>query len=342
MNNNLRHFLLRSNFLLSFLYFTKRCVYEKKFFREIERRKSLCLFDVDELSKPLSICPIDYCPDNNMYGLSAILKEYCGLPLSKPIKACIEHGLYFGDYVSKDEKYYPKSLKIVTFSNYREEKIKKTSCKRDIFLIGPYIKYAHSLLSEDEISKIKQQYGRILLVFPLHSIVGADNNFNFKELINEIFRQKARFDSIWICVYYLDLLKIDIIDEYRRNGFKIVTCGHKYDLNFMNRQRTLIELSAGTMSNDVGTHVGYSIALNKPHYIYRQEVETCYANEVIKKKHADNIIQETSSVYKNEREEVYKAFSSDDFVITSAQQNLIEKYWGSLTPLSPNILQSLK
>lgn len=341
MNNNLRHFLLRSEYLLSLIYFIKRLFYKKIFFKEIDRRKDLEIFDINELSSPLSICPIDYCPDNNMYGLSAILKSYCGIPLDKPIKSCMEHGLYFGDYVSRDENYYPKYLKIITLGKYREEKLRKKGCARKITLIGPYINYAHSLLTEYEMMRIKEQFGKILLVFPSHSIEGARSEYDFNNFLQEICRLKSAFDSVWVCFFFADLDRRNFVDAYEKNGFKIVTCGHKYDLNFMNRQRTLMELSAATMSNDVGTHVGYSIALKKPHYIYRQKIENLYDNGALEKKHTDNILQESSHSYLSDRAEVYRAFSNDDFVITEEQLKVVEKYWGHLVPLSAKDLRGL-
>ena len=133
----------------------------------------------------------------------------------------------------------------------------------------------------------------------------------------------------------------NLIDSYKAQGFKIVTCGHKYDLNFMNRQRTLFELADASMSNDIGTHVGYSIALNKPHYIYKQKIETFYDNGAIEKKHTDNITQESSSSYLNAREEIYKAFNLSNLIITDKQIKVIEKYWGNIHPLSLEEIRSV-
>lgn len=60
--------------------------------------------------------------------------------------------------------------------------------------------------------------------------------------------------------------------EYMDNGFTIVTAGYQSDFRFLKRLKTFIKLSDFTMSNAVGTHVGYCVVLDKPHYIFSQKI----------------------------------------------------------------------
>lgn len=56
-------------------------------------------------------------------------------------------------------------------------------------------------------------------------------------------------------------------------GYTIVCPGNRFDPRFLSYQRDMIELSGMTMSNDLGTHIGYIVALNGPHYMFKQKVE---------------------------------------------------------------------
>ena len=104
--------------------------------------------------------------------------------------------------------------------------------------------------------------GRTLLVFPSHGIIGVTATFNNDEFIEEIERVRKDFDTVLISLYWTVVLNPDLVASYEALGYKIVTSGHRFDLNFLSRQRSFIELADYTMSNNLGTHVGYCIHLN--------------------------------------------------------------------------------
>ena len=54
---------------------------------------------------------------NAFYGIGRVLREYCGAPHS--LKACVEHGVYFGSYVSNAELERSDLPALVTFGDAR-------------------------------------------------------------------------------------------------------------------------------------------------------------------------------------------------------------------------------
>ena len=71
--------LKESFFLLSFYntyYYVKN---KKKFWKEINRRKAMSIFEYKELVKPIPFCTIETIKDSNFYGQAYALKQYAGV-----------------------------------------------------------------------------------------------------------------------------------------------------------------------------------------------------------------------------------------------------------------------
>ena len=89
-----------------------------------------------------------------MYGISYTIKKYINEPINKNLNVHFEHGIYLGNYISKDTLIsFPK--KIITFGDERKKHLSAASNK-NIIAIGPYILYAKSLLDTFEIKKNKK------------------------------------------------------------------------------------------------------------------------------------------------------------------------------------------
>lgn len=260
---------------------------------------------------------------NSFYGIGNALREYS--IYRKPIRACIEHGVYFGDYVDPKETYKTRLPAVITFSKNREKHIKKYTTK-PVFCIGPYINYVDGILNEDDMSGIKQELGKTLLVFPTHSIDRVESKFNIQELIDyvEFIKTKHKFDTVIVCLYWKDIeLNKDI--PYLDQGYRVVTAGNRNDSNFLKRLKTFIQLSDYTISNSVGTHVGYCIALNKPHHIFGQEIR--HIGDSINDVKSESI--DTNKLTREkEMNEVLNEFCNYSEHITNNQIKICNKFWG--------------
>jgi len=242
----------------------------------------------------------------------------------------LEHGTYYEDNPNSAEQmgYINRSLikTVYTFSERRkkvlEEYLKIKNLTRNIIPVGPYILGCNNFHSSNELQLLKQKYGKTLVVFPSHSIEYAKSEYDGNTLLEEIQRIKQNFDSILMCFYWMDIIE-KRHELYEKAGFTIVTAGHRSDPNFLPRLKDIIQLSNLTMSNNVGTHVGYSICLNKPHYLFSQTLKynittNPFAPDGIKNIDSSNINQLFASY-----------FGKFSFEITTEQINFIEEYWGA-------------
>lgn len=268
------------------------------------------------------ICSREVYRANSFYGIGNSFRNYAGV--SDCIKACIEHGVHFGDYVNEQELGGSGLPCLVTFGPARLEHIRAVS-DVPVVAVGPYIVYAEDYLDEAEFAVAKNKLGKTLMVFPSHSVDRVKVSYELAELLSEIDRIKTlyRIETVLICLYYRDLLN-GAADAYEREGYCVVTAGYREDSLFLERQRSLIKLADFTMSNNVGTHVGYCVCMNKPHYVFDQE----------KKYSADSSFDSTE--YRNafeesltlEKTEVAEAFSSFENSLTAQQQKVMSRYWG--------------
>jgi hypothetical protein len=308
-------------FLKNTLYFVNKNPYQqRKFKEEIDKRANLSFGDIEGLANYINL----YSPftneihkANDYYGHATILKKFLGLNNNHSFKFVMEHGVYLDDQVASidlDNKFST----IITCSSYRKPVLKKHYKK--VYTIGPYFHYAEHLLSEDKLRKEKKRLGKTLLVFPSHSAPGIEAKFSVENLCQQIKGLKKEFETIRICLYWQDVLK-GAAEIYQSYGFECVSAGHVIDPNFLNRLKTIIELSDETASNDIGASIGYCILMNKPHFILKQPLHfkgTKYQVGLVEEYHS-------SKTYK----EIMSAFSKRQNKITKEQNRVTDFFWGT-------------
>jgi len=114
-------------------------------------------------------------------------------------------------------------------------------------------------------------------------------------------------------------------------------------LNFVSRLKSIISLADFTMSNATGTHIGYCIYMNKPHYIFRQKIERTFdkSGKIIENSTFRN--KEQCLTLEEEKAELFDAFSEICDEITPKQRDVINKYWGvSSIRTKEELIQLLK
>ena len=292
---------------------------------EIESRKKLPFTDVENLAKNIKDTHFSEVLRGEIflarYGMNRVLKKYAGFPMDYKIHVLFEHGVIYTDYVSGGFRIH-EYLPSMVASQYRINILKQQKGYKGAYAIGPYIHYANPLLTKEEIKAEKERLGRTLLVFPSHSV--NTTNYNIEEFINKIKETSKDFDSVRICMYYQDvLLKRHV--SYQKEGFEVVTAGNYNDYYFMPRLKSIIKTSDITMANDIGTHLGYCIYLNKPHYLFKQSIALEHDNEF-----DGNIVNEgiTREKFSNNVANITKLFSEYHENITKEQYELISYLWG--------------
>lgn len=288
----------------------------------IEERKSIDLFDFISLSKDMPRRRNTIQNELQLYGTMDDLCKYANkTKLKGNIK--LEHGLYLGGYSNITLETKLLITKHITYSDYRESWLCKTMSKEDIIKIGPYIHYSEGLLQKSEIKQLKIKLGKTLIIFPSHSIPGITLEYDIHLFLDEINHIKTKYDfkTVIVCFYFNDIKNGTHI-EYEKQGYRITCAGHKYDRYFLSRLKSIIELGDVTMSNKMGTHLGYCIYLNKPHYLFNVKVKHEYkgAKEVRTLKEL-NLLEKELTQFNDE----FGVYSED---ISISQYNLTNYYFG--------------
>lgn len=300
----------------------KNCIYNFKIFFTTRKNKKCLLFDYKNIINNKKFFCHEYYRGNFYYGISKILKDYSDY--NKKIPCCIEHGIYFGNFINEYETIYNDLPGIITFGETRKKIIRDNNYKKNIFEIGPYIYYANELYSSEEQIKLKQIYGKTLLVFPSHSVDKVSTVFDCNLFINKIkkFKKEYNFDTVIVSLYYRDI-ELGHDQKYVDAGFKVVSAGRREDYNFLNRLKSFINISDYTISNSVGTHIGYCIFLGKPHMVFSQII-----NYDIKDGYYSSIENTFMSSSIKQKNEIISCFSDYTEAITKRQYDVCEKYWG--------------
>jgi hypothetical protein len=310
----------KSSFLLLHLHnLCYRIANRKKFYREVQRRQSFSAFDYRALAQPIPFYPIEPVMDVNLYGHAAAIKAYAGI---YKLRFALEHGLYYGDNVLL-ATFCRTTRRLITLSEHRK-KVIQSKVSKPVVAIGPYVHYAATLLSDEQISKMKNTHGRTLLFFPSHSCTSGDQQYDPAGTVAALrsLAAEKRFQTVVVCMYYYDILHFGYAQQYERAGFKVATAGHRWDLNFLRRLKTIIALSDYTASNAVGTHVGYCLYMGKPHYIF-------------------DPVTADDNYGKPDYMEIQAAFLEWRDAITPAQHAVVSKYWGFDAIRSAEELKSL-
>lgn len=292
---------------------------------EIERRRQLSIFELEQLSAELPYAPEERVIDNNLYGYGRYLKEFANI--TTDLKSYLEHGLFLGRIVHEDQ-YHWHFPRVITMSEHRREILREKLPEKESLAVGPYIHYTRGILSDEAFKSLKEDLGRTLLVYPFHSMKKVKAGFDDQDLIAEIKKVARDFDSVLICLYYLDARDEEKCEAYRREGFRLVTAGHRYDRHFVARQRTHIELADLTMSNGMGTQTGYCVYLKKPHYIFGQSIEQNALSASEKKRFLTSSGGDERELVAFQRSYFSRLFSELRSDISDEQYEATARLWG--------------
>lgn len=276
---------------------------------------------------------------NRLYGDEYLLKRYS--QYNDYIYALIEHGLYFGNNtvkVCESEGGNEWELGcIITYGDYRKALINRVFPEYHCLNIGPMIHYTQTDEALKKEIQNKLNAGKTFLYFPVH---GSEKMTPFydrrKSFIDVIKLAKLRgCNNLIICTYQANIgemdtflkLSSDICDDVNT---VVTTCGDRFDEKFLDRQRTLIELSDYTGSNDIGTHVGYCIYLNKPHTILDVDFEYKADKEYLEKEFGSKTRSNNYIVDVNKEKKLFKELFSVDRgdEIYRDQYEICNFYWG--------------
>lgn len=280
--------------------------------------------------------------NNLLYGDEFLLYRFCNLQTDDPLFSIIEHGLFLGRNhakVGRNPQEWDLGC-VLTPSLYRKETISEFFPEHYCETIGPMINYASIDRGfQCELQNHIDTRERTMLFYPVHSTMDITTVYNIEESVTEVARLADENDcgNIIICTSIFDKEKYDSL-EYKRlcRGKKVhvSTNGMIYDISFLDRQRTMLSLADITVSNKLGTHVGYCIFFNKPHILLQQKI--VYEgmngdNAALKKEFSDTSHRSANweNDYKKE-ERMFGELFSDRVPqeVTVEQRRVCNYFWG--------------
>lgn len=279
--------------------------------------------------------------NNLLYGNEFLLRKFGKVESHEALYSIIEHGLFLGRNHAKvgPNKQEWDLGSVITSSLYRKETINEFFPEHYCETIGPMIHYAEiDLEFQNELLRGIDNEQRILLFYPAHSTMEVDMVYEIEKAVRDVncLADENSCKNIIICAGYYDRDKyasINYMDLCKGKKVIVSSNGMIYDTKFLCRQKTMISMADITVSNKLGTHVGYCIYLNKPHIILQQEMEYKGA-----KGNADYLKREfdTSNRSANwaedyaKEEKMFNDLFSDRVPgkITIEQNRICNYYWG--------------
>lgn len=313
---------------------------ERTYIKTIKKTKKL--FGIQDDAN-LSFYPL--VRNNQFYGDEELLRNYAGV--KEDLYAIIEHGLYFGNNTSKVGNSFEWELGcILTSGDYRKELINREFPDYFCETIGPMIHYAavDNGFKEDLRSKIDDKK-RTMLFFPVHGNEYFTPEYDTEKTLLKILEiaDKNLCYNIIVCVYNgnMELFK-SVAEKLNHNRIIITTCGNRYDASFLGKQKAMIELSDLTISNNLGTHLGYCIYLGKPHILLPQSFSYIGDEAVIKADFGtDNRSENWKDDFEQEKALFQRIFHPGQSKITHEQWELCDFYWGYSRIKTPNEIKTI-
>ena len=228
----------------------------------------------------------------------------------------IEHGLIFHNEVYRDIRYTGR-MSCATFSEFRK-KIIQSKFNIIVFCVGPYIQYSRSFYNSDYINLKKKDFGKTLLVFPTHSTDSAEIDVNQNLFCSNLKKIAKNFDTVLINTFWWNI-NDPLIYKLESEGYKIISCGFRDDINFLPRLKSYLEIADLVMGDSIGTHVGYAVSCNVPF---------CYApsGTKVELKLIDEI--KDLDFVEKQQNKIASAFIWADS-ITEEQKRICNYYWGN-------------
>ncbi len=201
--------------------------------------------------------------ESELYGHFNAIVKYSNLGKVNVRGILVEHGVNFS--VSNFNKIFLDSNAIIICqSDYKRALVHHCIPNKPVFSIGPYVYYAEDYYSEEEYKHVKERFGKCVLVYTNHTWELSELDRNYHKHYEKIIkRYENDYDKILFCVYWHDVNDklYDLLAQHPK--VQLVSAGFRVDPLFMNRTKSLINISDRVAVTGIGTCVGYAICLGK-------------------------------------------------------------------------------
>ena len=249
--------------------------------------------------------------DAYYYGHYASMLKYAGIKRTViPVFSDLEHGVRFG---SEKWRHHDESLIFACQGPERVSEIADFFPSTPVFILGPYIRYARPYYSAKQFEAKKKELGKTLLVFPSHTFELDKDGSISSDMFNTVYEKYAHsYDTVMVCIYWNDI-DDPLWEKYARKGAVLVSAGFRGDSHFIERLKTIIMLSDTVIGDDLGTNIGYCLAMKKKFIL----AKTIFRKNEKIEKYSKQFVEAFSS--ENGR------FSAEQL---SLQKELYKRFWG--------------
>lgn len=274
-----------------------------------------------------------YYGEGHFYGNLQSLLDYAqiGDDIKSEYFPCVSHQDCLPD--TRYQFFYRSA--VIFSGTYYKNKIHTFFPKVPVFSVGSYIHYAKESYSEDKIQKVKEKYGKTLLVYLPHGLENSERVFGEKKFIDDVLTYYSKnFDTILLCVYWADIVR-PICLYAESKGMKVVSNGFRFDSRFNSRQKTLLRLADGVVCGEIGTYLGYAMYMNLP--IARVDINSKQSLDKNNIKDSKISIDEAFINYEND---FYKFFSKD-LKLNDCQKEWINPHQGFSNVRTPEYIRNI-
>lgn len=281
--------------------------------------------DPELLAHPRPLVTSELHASNDFYGHARLLKRYAGVPRYRSLKAVIEHGINFQDH----EWSIDLASGLPVFLVAGEERARRVSSTAacSAVAIGPLVLYAPPGRAPSR--------RRVLVAFPAHSTHHVDAEYDVDNFATAVLEAAAGFDETLVCLYWRDVQR-GLMETYARRGLRCVTAGHIFDPNFLIRLRCIIEEGTAVITNEVGSHLVYAVALGRPVWVTDQDIRYAADAEVLVRDGADS-----ESWPHQQFRELRDLFADRRDELSAEQQDVVSEIGGFSSVRSPAQLASI-
>jgi len=165
--------------------------------------------------------------------------------------------------------------------------------------------------------------GKSALIFFPHS-TNIFNDASYLDIIRSVISNILdAYENVVLLLHFKDLKYKSILSSDKR--LIISTIGHNRSRLFLSRLRSLIEWADVTFSFSIGTHISYSIAMDKPHKIIILDDIRFNRSQYIYNKpgHFDYLTSEQKIVFDKTENLLLEVFGSKSVYIDSISSEQI-------------------
>jgi hypothetical protein len=169
------------------------------------------------------------------------------------------------------------------------------------------------------------------LFFLSHSTHWVTTVSQFERLAAELAALPAKFQPVNVCVYWRDYL-LGHHEEFARRGMRILCAGHMYDPQFLVRLFHLCSMHRYACSNELGSHVFYTVKAGCSYF--HLAGETKYVYEAARSEDVPRIPLEI-------RSKIESMLAEPRDELSREQIKLVDDYVGAEQKMSPAKMRDL-